>query len=531
MKILTTSILLMTGLSFAQINLSSGLTGYFPLDGDGVDNSTTAIDATNNGASSTADASGNPGSALHLNAIESDYLNAGNNSRGITDKMSVSFWFRTTSSATQHLVEKYNWTMDAGFYIRLQGGKICFHGRDGSGVGIAPPLSAQTYNDGDWHHVMAILDQNDWLLYVDCELVQSHTTSSSSPDISVNWPLTFGRYTLDNMYYFDGDLDEVRIYDRVLNSDEICFLCGSGFDATNQLVGQFNLDGNADDQSLWALDGTNFGAAPVDGFESVPGSALRFISSESDYVDAGTDSRGISDQMTVSFWFKTSSSGTHHLIEKYNWTMDAGFYIRLQGGKICFHGRDGSGLGIAPPLSAQTYNDNQWHHVLAKLDVNSWRLFVDCELVQDFTTATVSPDIAVNWPLTFGRYTLDDTYYFEGEMDEVLIYNRPLSDAEICQLCNNNVNLGTEDARVAVVETIQLFPNPASELVTIAGADWSALESGYEIQVFDLTGQQIMRQANCSSIDVSGFAAGVYFLNVCSENGLVVYTAKFVKSE
>jgi len=71
---------------------------------------------------------------------------------------------------------------------------------------------------GNWHHIVGTYDGSQFSLYVDGELVAS--TSRSGPIATNNSAVTMGnRGTLDRP--FDGDLDEVRIWNRALTAQEI----------------------------------------------------------------------------------------------------------------------------------------------------------------------------------------------------------------------------------------------------------------------------------------------------------------------
>jgi hypothetical protein len=510
----------------AQINLSSGLTGYFPLDGNANDLSTTSVNGTNNGASTTSGYLGSPNTAMDFVAAQSDYIDAGANLRGITNVVSLSFWFNTTSSSTMELVEKYNYTLDAGFYVPMIGGKLVLYGRDGSGSGVPGTLSTNTYNDGQWHHVVAIVDQNEWILYVDCQQTQSVTMPTVSPDISVNWPMNFGRNAQGNTNYFDGQLDEIRIYNRRLTTDEICYLCGTGIDLNNQLVGYFPLDANTNDLSTTAVNGTNNGTTATAGFQGAPNTAMDFVATELDYVDAGSNLRGITNQVTVSFWFNTTASGTQIMVEKYNYTFDAGFYVPMINGKLTLYGRDGSGAGVPGTLSTNTYNDGQWHHVVAIVDQTDWILYVDCELTQFVTMATASPDISVNWPLNFGRNAQGNTSYFTGQLDEIRIYNRPLSNTEICNLCHNTVLMAIEDPN-ASLPVFNIYPNPTTGIVNIGGLH--QITGDYMIKLNDITGKQIQSIKNQTWIDLSTLTNGIYFLEIYDQSNHRLSSKKIIK--
>jgi hypothetical protein len=520
-------LLLLAGVALiqAQINLNSGLTGYFPMNGNANDLSVTAINGTNNGATAITGYDGSPNAAMDFIAAQSDYVDAGNNNRGITDQMSISFWFKVSGTGNYELAEKYNWNDDAGFYLRMINGQIYFHGRDQTGVGHAPPAAPNQYNDGQWHHLVAILNVTHWMLYVDCQLIQDYVTASVNPDISVNYPLTFGRYALNNDTYLDGQLDEIRLYDRVLTDDEICYLCGNS-DFSDELTGYFPLNGNANDFSTTAINGVNNGASNTTGFDGTINGAMDFIAVQSDYIDAGNNNRGITDQMSISFWFRVSGTGAYELAEKYNWNDDAGFYLRMVNGQIYFHGRDHTGVGHAPAPAANQYNDGIWHHLVAIVDITHWKLYVDCEEIQDYVTTSVSPDISVNYPLTFGRYALNNDSYLDGTLDEIRLYSRPLSNTEICNLCHNSVLMGV-NPQESTTTNIKVFPNPSTGWIYVNGLEF--LNDNYRIVVTNMMGQQVLTVMNQHSFDLSKLATGFYTLQVFDHLNNNIYSQKIVK--
>ena len=81
--------------------------------------------------------------------------------------------------------------------------------------------------DGTWHHVAFVLSDSvdEMQLFVDGEIVHSYstTTSITADDLfSLGQEFDPGMVTSD---FFDGLIDDVRIYDRALNQQEIADLC------------------------------------------------------------------------------------------------------------------------------------------------------------------------------------------------------------------------------------------------------------------------------------------------------------------
>jgi len=96
--------------------------------------------------------------------------------------------------------------------------------------------SNATINDGQWHHGGWVYDPEGQVrLYLDGELVASRSTTPG-PFTSVN-PLCIGAYDVGcNRYEFVGNLDEVAVFKRALNSVEVKSLYTRGVAGLNLRV-------------------------------------------------------------------------------------------------------------------------------------------------------------------------------------------------------------------------------------------------------------------------------------------------------
>jgi subtilisin family serine protease len=88
--------------------------------------------------------------------------------------------------------------------------------------------------DGQWHHVAAAwdstwgLDISNVKLYVDGYEITTETPSAKHRDINTGsvMDVKVGLLSSTNARYFDGKVDDVRIYDRALAAEEIADLAG-----------------------------------------------------------------------------------------------------------------------------------------------------------------------------------------------------------------------------------------------------------------------------------------------------------------
>ncbi|MYE88628.1 hypothetical protein F4X33_06500 [Candidatus Poribacteria bacterium] len=84
--------------------------------------------------------------------------------------------------------------------------------------------------------------------------------------------------------------------------------------------------------------------------------------------------------------------------------------------------------------STTTIPLNQWRHIAARYDGSALRVFIN-GTIDTATTAATGALVATTQPLWIGG----DTTYLNGSLDDLSIYNRALSDAEITNLSNNRM--------------------------------------------------------------------------------------------
>ena len=197
-----------------------GLIGYYPFNGNSNDESGNGEDASNDGAVLTEDKSGNPESAYYFNGSARMSLDPTGMPQTSADAFSISVWIKPDSiiqskwltliywgnnPETNGIVSLgYKMIAENNFYINLS-----FYAND------------LTYNNNEsniinsWNHIAVTYDGVNRKLYLNGNLVAEDSTSALN--ISQLKDFYFG-YRED---YFQGALDEIRIYDRALKPEEI----------------------------------------------------------------------------------------------------------------------------------------------------------------------------------------------------------------------------------------------------------------------------------------------------------------------
>ena len=167
---------------------------------------------------------GHDGDALEFNGAGT-YVDCGNAESLNVNVFSVSFWCNIPTTQTwNHMVSKGQHGA-SGSPGSVNWGVMMYESQE--------TILFETYNDtswtgisadttiGEWHHVVATYDGDTMQLYHDGELAASITGAGILLDQSR--PLLIGARSDDGSAggYFNGSIDDARIYNKVLTQDEV----------------------------------------------------------------------------------------------------------------------------------------------------------------------------------------------------------------------------------------------------------------------------------------------------------------------
>ena len=162
--------------------------------------------------------------ALSFDASSSQYIEAPDNaSLAITDNLTVSAWvYPLNKSAINTVVDKFYDNSKRAWLMRVQNSRfrVSLSNTDGSASTNYQSNTALTNNA--WHHLLFTFNSttNEVNLYIN-GVLDSASPYTKTDLISVNTnPLRIGGgYNLLN--YFDGDIDEVAIWNRALDATDV----------------------------------------------------------------------------------------------------------------------------------------------------------------------------------------------------------------------------------------------------------------------------------------------------------------------
>jgi subtilisin-like proprotein convertase family protein len=204
------------------------------------------------------------------------------------------------------------------------------------------------------------------------------------------------------------------------------------------LVAYWKMDDNAADTTVTdSSDNGNHGVARQN--TSVLSTAGKFDSALtfngiSDYIDCGNDSSlDLTDNFTIAAWIKPRSfSYLAGIVSKYH-TPDARSYtLRLNKNspynKLMFGGHTNV-------TSVGTLSADQWYFVVGMRDSGVGKIYINGKFDASAPVSILSSSDSLYIGLDYGDQ--GDARYFDGAIDNVMIFNRTLSGTEINTLYNN----------------------------------------------------------------------------------------------
>ena len=243
-KLLLPILLFLCFVAHSQVNLSSGLMGYFPFNGNTLDASGNGNNAINFGATLTTDQNGNPNSAYYFDG-SSNYMRIPNNAtlnpvgnqvtlcarvqptgfytggcqnniiicKNITDGVAGNYSLRFTPTNTGSCTGGN--TSIENFRLDLSGG-----------CNVVTTVNNTPYIQlNSWYCLVGVYDGNTIKMFVNGVLryqcTPSITIGTNANDVLLGMMNNGSGFP----YWFHGKMDEVRLYNRALNAQEIDTLC------------------------------------------------------------------------------------------------------------------------------------------------------------------------------------------------------------------------------------------------------------------------------------------------------------------
>ncbi|MCK5040300.1 MAG: LamG domain-containing protein, partial [Candidatus Aenigmarchaeota archaeon] len=460
------------------------------------------------------------------------------------NKMTYSVWFKIN--------QRDNWdrilgkrTFDGGTQeidlILGDDNKAWFYTEvDGS---CTMAMKSNTFSLDEWVHIVVTIDNTSQIakIYHNGTYIENDT-SFSLPILTQGTSFRMGR--ANTAAHFNGTIDEVRVYNKVLSPDEIntlyhitkdnyvtnytdisgssinydtvshtnnslivnvpeietdiyftpTYVATEGVRNNNGLVARYSMD-YANGTTLYDLsgngnDGTIINAKWSSDTHNNTGHSLYFDGAD-DHVDCGAKSLGITDSVTISAWVELNSYKFHRIFTHSNWD---GYLLRVEDDgthnimmRVEFTDESDTGEVQNGDIPL-----NEWVYVTGRYDgsTGNTSLFVNATYIGSTTNSSLIGKTIKDYDtdLNYIGESINDVDDLNGTIDSVAIWNRALSEAEIQDHYSNglskykNITFNTTDASWFGQETVTI----TSEYLNEQNLTRVRVSNNYAMNQYDL---------------------------------------------
>ncbi|MFH0831354.1 MAG: LamG domain-containing protein [archaeon] len=350
----------------------------------------------------------------------------------------MDFWVKFNSlppaGDEDYIYQQYGGGNFVFFYIVNSAGQYQWTFYTSVASPVAPRAFNTTLNTGTWYHVALTRNGNSFMVFQDGIKVDiTQTIAVTLPDIPAN--VLFGRHTQG--YFFNGTLDEVKIWNRSLSADDIWqeYKGRSGV-YTNWTMRTEPYACDSNTVALWHFDdsaadvcgahgGTINMTGTHDNFTAGKFGKALSLDGAGDFA-AAPDSNDWyfgSNDFTIDLWVKFDTvAGQHYLVTQYTATNSWYFLYEADGNIYLTFINSGAKANY---ILAWTPSAGVWYHLAAERINTTANLFING--VQQTWTESVAfsnNDVGNLASALFIGCNFNGAGGMNGTIDEVRISNR-----------------------------------------------------------------------------------------------------------
>src|SRR5210317_385886 len=369
---------------------------------------------------------------------------------------SFSCWVNTTSTTYQTILSKYgNSDSYRAFSLNINANGT-IQAKERSGGTSYNTTSTGTINNGSWNHIVLTKSSTNTIIYINGSLDENNANTVTS-NSGLTEPFRIGAENTASPEWFDGKIDQVRLFSKALTSSEVSTLYAEtastaesldplSEDTTDTLqvlgdsscIATYQFENDETDLS-GSYDGTGTAIQYAAGRY---GQAASFNGSSSG-IDLPNLGISGSQSRTVSFWFNlnTTPSGTEQLYSQGTNNLKEAFNIQLTSSakvQVSYAGREWD--------STTALSTGQWYHILVTYNGGNIETSSNTEIYINGTEETLvsgggsstGSASTSNTSYSLGYRTNISTLYVDGKIDQVRIFNKALSASEVTTLYEEN---------------------------------------------------------------------------------------------
>ena len=378
-----------------------------------------------------------------------------------TDSFTVAFWLKIKGNGVDPcIISNGNWDNGSsrGFTLAYKDDfkDVRFNVANGSTRSYKDAVLPSGFDEA-WTHIIASVDRENDKLYLRYNFDQIYSTDISSElegsSLTSDYPLNIGQDGTGNYGYKLTDMivDEFIVFDGVLTDAEVAALATYTPSKKNKL----NIDNDL--KYYFAFDGT----ANTEGTVDTTPTATEDLEYKEGYIGKGADlSTGYISianddydpaeigSFTIAFWLKAGTiSSDPCILSNKSWSSgrNKGMALVITDSDLKFNISDGEDnrhndgkndrIDYKAPFSSDY--KNEWTHVIVTVDIENDKIAMRYNFGEksgnysDYNEYVLNTNFATDYPLNIGEDGTGNYGKVNAVIDELMIFQGVLTDAEI----------------------------------------------------------------------------------------------------
>ena len=449
------------------VGTTNGLVAWYKMDGDVKDSSGKGYDGTANSftydGTTNGYVQGKYGQGLLMNG-SSTYVSVPSNSDLNSYPITLSAWVKTTSttSGVHGVISKYLDGSNSGYALIINSGHACawYYNSSSNKVfastcnGASSGIEIGNVADGNWHHVVFVVGSSGGTGYLDGTSISTTAWAGTPTATTTSENLWIGDYDFSGGIFYNGSIDDARVYNRNLSAAEVTTLFqGSNPTQCDQTcVSWWKMDNNTGTSatdSISAVTGTLTGSPTW--ISGKFGSAVTFnnIASNTQYITYGTNNSAFKfakGNFTITAWVNPSSlytaGGSTSIFGVNAATTTSRYDLGLnsptcngaagQVNRLMLFIKDDSANNYTV-CSTTALNLDQWNHMAMVVNRNGQVMYgyINGVLVLTQSLSTLTDNVSPQGTGYTSNVVNGAGSWLTGAVDDIRVYSRALSDSEI----------------------------------------------------------------------------------------------------
>ena len=421
---------------FALQNLRytpNGLVAYWPFDNStSYDNSGNFQDGTLNGGATYT--TGKQGGAISLNGTTA-CVSSPRPAVRTDGSFTVTAWVNMSNNSSTHTAVSQDGDQSSGFFLQYSPPEnrwaFAMISADSGSATTTRAVSTAAPSLSTWVHLAGVRDAAAGVikLYVNGALQQS-VACTAAWQANGGVQIGRGKWGGTAADFFPGSIDEVRLFDHALTDAEISSSAG----LTNNLVASYGFDENT---GSTASDSVGGHTLTLSGTSWAGGYAGPGLSLNGTTANASTAALvNTSGSFSVSAWAALSDLNSFHTVASQDGTNVSGFFLQYSQADnawaFAMLTSDSGTAATTRALSQFAPRVGDWVHLVGVRDAaaGQLRLYVNGRLAGT-AAYTAAWNATGSFVIGRGRFNAAAADFFTGGIDQVRVWSRALSDADV----------------------------------------------------------------------------------------------------